>query len=166
MFVALTATHISLIDLNGPFRHPVIAPASLPQSTEHKPRCRLPNAQFLGQLEGRDALARRHDEVHGIHPLVERDMGAFEDGAGANGELVAAIPAAVVALAFPAANGDFAVASAQRTYHITIPAQLFKVGLRRFFVREHLKELEGADGEVVLHGRFQLNCTQLTPPIW
>ena len=69
--------------------------ARLAEPTEHEPCRLLCDADFLGELHATDTLARGHQEVHRIDPLVQRDMRPFEDRSGADREVFLALVAAV-----------------------------------------------------------------------
>lgn len=56
----------------------------------------LCDAYLLGELQAADALAGRHEQIHGIDPFVQRDVRPLEDRAGPNGEIFFALVAAVV----------------------------------------------------------------------
>lgn len=71
----------------------------LADAVGHEPRGLVGHAEHAVQLVRRHAgLGGRH-QVAGEHPLVERDLGALEDGADRDGELLAALSALVQALA-------------------------------------------------------------------
>ena len=63
-------------------------------------------ADFLGELQTGYALAGGDDDIHGVEPLVERDVGPAEYGAGADGELFLAVSASVVAGALAGSGAD------------------------------------------------------------
>ena len=53
-----------------------IAAASLAQATENEPRGFLSDADFFRELQPRDSLARGDQQVHGVEPLVQRNLAA------------------------------------------------------------------------------------------
>jgi len=70
-----------------------------------------------------------------MEPLVEGNVGALEDGAGAYREFQRAVAATAVAEAL----GDLLAASAMRAHHVPVPSPSFQVQARRLDVGEELE---------------------------
>ena len=93
------AAHISLIDLDKGIR--AAERTALITSRGHgftdavteKPRGFVSHSEHALHLLGAHALLRRRHEVRCEQPFVERHMATLHDGAGADGELVAAVAA-------------------------------------------------------------------------
>jgi hypothetical protein len=118
----------------------VLTAAGFPQTVEHEPSRFLRNPDFLGELHGRNALARRHKQVHRVNPLVQRNVAALEDRPGAHREVLFALVAAVEATS-PCC--DALAHTAHRATRAIGPKPPLKIRPGRFLVREHLKKLEG-----------------------
>jgi hypothetical protein len=118
----------------------IVAAASFPQAVQHEPSRLLRDPNFLGELHGRYALARRHKQVHGINPLVQRNVAALENRAGAHRKVFLALVAAIEA-ASP--RRDPLAHAANRALRAVRPQPPFKIRSGRFLVREHLEKLEG-----------------------
>jgi hypothetical protein len=71
--------------------------ARLADALKHEPRRLLRDAEFLADLHGRNALARRRYQVHGVQPFIQGDVRALENRARADGEVLLAREAAEVA---------------------------------------------------------------------
>jgi hypothetical protein len=104
VLVVLLPADVDLVHLDVPAQLAAagqgIGAARLAEPGQHEPRGLLRDADFLRHLERRDALARRDEQVHGVDPLVERDVRALEDGPRANGEVqIAGVATVVAALA-------------------------------------------------------------------
>jgi hypothetical protein len=116
--------------------------ASLTYPMENEPRALLRDTDFLRQLHRTDALASSNEQVHGIQPLVKRNMGTLKDGSRSDGEVdlagIAAIEAAL-------AGSDSFAGLASRTDSTIGPKPRFQIepcGLR---IGKHLEQLERAD---------------------
>src|SRR5207249_2934249 len=120
----------------------------LAEPMEHEPRRLLRHADLLRELEGRDALPRRDEEIHRVEPLVQRDVAALEDGPRADGEV---LPAFVAAVEPALARGDALTLRADRAAGSIRPEPRLEVEPGRLGVGEHLEELEGGDGHAVRH---------------
>jgi hypothetical protein len=114
----------------------------------------LCDADLLGELKAADALPRRDQQIHGVNPLVQRDFGPLEDGAGANGEVGQASVAAVEAAL---AGADALGLVASRTDYSVRPAPRLEIGAGALGVGEHLEQFEGANGGLghgLVHAQF------------
>ncbi len=113
--------------------------ASLAKAPEHEPSRLLGNADLGRELHRRNALARGDEQVHRVDPLMQRDMRAFHDGAGADGEVFLALVAAVVAAL---ARRDAITGAANRAARAVRPQAALKPDARRFCIWDHLEKLE------------------------
>src|SRR5487761_818575 len=148
MAVAVFATDIHLIHFHNTAQHVQLVAASLTEPLQHKPRALLGNADFLGELHGRDALARRDEQVHRVNPLVQRNVRPLEDRAGTDSEILFALVTAVVPASprrDPVAHATHGAANAVR------PQAPLKVGARRFLIGKHGEQFDGGNGRFA-HG--------------
>jgi len=113
------------------------------QPREHEPSRLLGNADFLGELHGRNAFARSHQEVHGIQPLMQRDVTPTEDGTRPNGE--GEFLACVAAVKTFRSGNHGLTRFALWADRAVGPETIFEVRPSRFLVREKFEQLEGAD---------------------
>jgi hypothetical protein len=113
--------------------------AGFPQPMQNEPSRFLRDPDFLGKLHRGYALARRHKQVHGVNPLMQRNVAALENRAGADRKVFLALIAAVVA-ASP--RRDPLAHAANRAARAIGPQPPLKVRPRRLLVREHLEKLE------------------------
>src|SRR5574337_535447 len=148
MLVRFQATDERLVNLDGASQLGHVAAARFAQPVQHEPRGFLCDANFLGQLHRRDALARGHEQVHRVDPLVQWDVRSLEDSTSASGEVLGAGVAAVETTTL--ARGD-AVASADRALHPIRPETTFQVDASAFVVGEECEELERRDGDFVVN---------------
>ncbi len=125
-----------------------IIAASLTQTMQGEPGGLLRDADLLGQLQAADALTGRHKQVHGIQPLVQRNVRTLKNRAGSDGEVLLALVAAVVAIL---AYRDALTDAADWADDAIRPEARFKVDAGRLLIGEHLEKLEGADCGVVVH---------------
>jgi len=91
---------------------------------------------------------------------VQRHMGAPEDGACADGEILLA---GVAAVESTLAGRDALHALAGRADGPLGPQAGFQIQPRRLLVWELLEELEGADGYVVVHGNPSIRGSYYPP---
>ena len=116
--------------------------ARLTKPMQHKPCGRLPDADLLGQLHRRDALASGDQQIHGIEPFVQRNMRPLEHRSGTDGEIQFAGVAAVE----PAlARGDVPRGFAGWTDRSVRPKARLQKQPRRLGIREHLENLKRAN---------------------
>jgi hypothetical protein len=89
VLVGLNTAHKALVDLDGAAKlvNLIVTAAGFPETAEHKPRGLLGNANLFGKLHRRDPLAGRHQQVHGIDPLVQGDVTSLEDGSSPHGKV-------------------------------------------------------------------------------
>src|SRR5215212_8345917 len=97
VFVCFFAPDVSLVDFDDAPQLVKFIATSLAEPTENEPCGFLSDTDLLRKLHGGDALARRDDEVHRVNPLVQRNVRALEDRAGADGEIRLALVAAIEA---------------------------------------------------------------------
>src|SRR5208337_4126072 len=100
-------------------------------------------ANLFAELQTRDALACGYEQVHGVEPLVQRNVAALEDRPCTDSEVegtgIAAVEANLRLLSNSLSTFAF---RAERTVR---PEPRFEVQPRRLSGREHLEQLEGAD---------------------
>jgi len=154
VLVTFESANEALIYLNRPAEfftvaiRPEIA-ASLTEPAEYEPCGLLSDADLFSQLHRRDSLACRHEQIHGVEPLVQGDLGALHYSPGAHGEVKGAGQASIVSVLPRGAccQGAHALtAEAHGAYRAGWPHPAFKVEPRGFFVGEKREELERADG--------------------
>ena len=135
------------------------AAASLAQAVKHEPCAFLLYADLFGDLHGRDSLASGDKQVHGIQPLVQRDVTALEDRASTDREVKLALIAAVEA---SLAWSDAVLTGTGWASDALRPETALKVGSRRLFVGKHLEQFEGADSRTAHCGpRFSASNISL-----
>src|SRR5579859_698285 len=147
MLVCFLATDKTLVKLYHAFQflHDGGSRARLTQAVENKPCRLLRNADLLRQLQARDSLAGGHEQIHGVKPLVQRNLATLENGSGSHSEVE--IPTRVAAVeADPLTGCNPLIALAVWTGHAVRPEARFQVEPSGFLIREGLKELESADG--------------------
>lgn len=110
---------------------------------EHKPRRFLRNAYLFTQLERRDALTGRYEQIHRVNPLVEWNVRPLKDRAGSHREIQRASVTAIEAVL---SDGNTFTALASGTDHAIRPEAGFKVEPRRLLVRDEFKQLKGRYG--------------------
>lgn len=97
----MCGSHVYKSHLNHPAKFIQVSTARLPEPVKDEPSRLLGNADFLGKLHRRDSLAGGNEQVHGVNPLVQWDMGLLENGAGPNGKIkltgIAAVEASPLA---------------------------------------------------------------------
>ncbi len=140
MLVLFDPAHVGFVDFDNALQHFELRSARFAQPMKDKPRRLLRDPDFLGELHGRNALARRHKQIHRVNPLVQRDMRALENRASANREVLFALIAAIEA--FLARREAFAK-PANWAVRPVRPKAAFKINTRSLLVREHLKKLKG-----------------------
>jgi len=117
--------------------------ARFAEPMEHEPGGLLGDANFLGELHRADALAGRHQQIHGVEPLVQGDMAAFHDRARANREVLATEVTAVVT-ALP--DSDPLARLTDRADDAIRPQARLQVDAGGFLIWKPLEQLECADG--------------------
>ena len=152
VLVLFLATDIGLIDFNDARQDGKVVAAGFAEPLKNEPSGLLRDADFLGQLHRGNALARSDEQVHCINPLVKRDMRALENGPSANGEIFGALVAAVVTGHL--AHRDPITQSTYWAMRAFGPEPGFQIQASAVLIGKHLKQLEGADGYVVIHGGF------------
>src|SRR5579862_141025 len=140
VLVGLFAADVRLVDFDDAGELAEILTASLAKTTEDEPCGFLGDADFLGKLHGRDALARRDEQVHRVNPLVQRNVRPLEDRSGANRKILFALVAAVEAVF---ARRDPVASSANWAARAFRPKQPLQIGPRGFLIGKHLEKLEG-----------------------
>src|SRR3990170_1219720 len=109
--------------------------ARFAESLKHEPCRLLCDPDFFCQLHRRDTLAGRNEQVHGIDPLVERDVRAFKDRGRADRELDFTGVAKVVTFARHFARRDPRTAIARRADWAIDPQAKLQVVAGGFLVR-------------------------------
>lgn len=156
VLVGLFAANESFIHFDDAFELVEVFAASLAQTVQHEPCRLLGDADFLRQLHRANSLASGDYEIHGVNPLMERNVAALENRSGANRERkLAASVAAVVTLW---ANRYLFSALALRADNAVRPQTTFQIEPGRLLIREPLEQLKRADSRFA-HGRILLNST-------
>ena len=148
VLIGFFAADISFIDFDDPAQLSEVVAARLAKPPEHEPSRLLGNADLLGELHRRDALASGHDEVHRVDPLVQRDVAALHNRAGADGEILLALITAVEAAL---AGRDPLAEAAYRTTRAVRPQAALKPHPRRLRVGNQFEKLEGRN-RALAHG--------------
>lgn len=148
VLVRLFAADVRLVNFDDAAQLVELVAACLAEPPEDEPSRLLGNADLLGELHRGDALACRNDEIHRIDPLMQRNMRPFEDRAGANGEILLAMIAAIVAAL---ADSDPIAHAANGTKRTFGPKPAFEVHPCTLLVREHLEKLKGRN-RALAHG--------------
>lgn len=146
VFVGLFAAEERFVYLDYPFElvDGIGSAARLAEPSQNEPCGLLGHAYLFRQLHRADALAGRDQQVHGVNPLVERDLGALENGSRADREIE--VPTGVAAVEPSLADGDTRFLPAVGTNRTVRPEPTFEIQPRRFVVGEQLEEFEGANG--------------------
>ena len=98
-FRTIAEHHVrDLVKINGRLlvERAIRTAARLPQASEHEPCGLLRDADFFSELQTRNALARRDQQIHAVEPLVQRYLRPLHYRPGADGEVEGASQAAVV----------------------------------------------------------------------
>lgn len=117
--------------------------ARFAEPLKHKPSRFLCNAYLFTQLERRDALTGRYEQIHRVNPLVEWNVRPLKDRAGSHREIQRASVTAIEAVL---SDGNTFTALASGTDHAIRPEAGFKVEPRRLLVRDEFKQLKGRYG--------------------
>lgn len=148
VFIPLLAADVGLVNLHDAAQGFDLLTASLAEPLQDEPCGLLRDAYLFGELQAADALARRDEQIHGIQPLVQRDVRPLEYRAGAHSEILFALVATVVT-ASPLR--DALAKAAHGTLAAVRPQARFEVSPRRLLVGEHGEQLVSADGDFVVH---------------
>ena len=154
VLVAFLAAEICLVDCDCAVQLGQVAFARLAQAPKHEPCGFLSDTNLLGELHRRDALTCRDDEVHRVNPLVQRNVRPLEDGAGADGEILFALIAAIEATL---ARRDPLAKAADRATRTIRPEPFFQAPPGSFLIGDHLEKLEGGNGALA-HGLTLSSC--------
>ena len=139
VLVLLDSADVGFVNLDDALELFEIAAAGFPQAMQNKPRRLLRDADLLRQLQAGYALAGRHKQIHRVNPLVQRNVAALENRAGADGEIFLALVAAVE----PARpRRDPLTKTTYRATRPLRPKPPFQIGSRGLLVREHGEQLE------------------------
>lgn len=142
VLVPLFPAHVGFVNLDDALQLRQVFSARLPETVQDEPGGLLRDANLFGELKAADALAGRDEQIHGVQPLVERDVRPLENRPGANGEVFGALVTAVV----PAlADGDPLTEPADRTAGTVRPQPPLQILAGRFLIREQVEQLEGGD---------------------
>jgi hypothetical protein len=109
---------------------------------EDEPRRLLRDANFLGELHRRNALARRHKQIHRVNPLVQRNVRALKNRSGPNREILLAL---IATIETALADRDTIAKPANGASRPIRPKASFKINPRRLLVWEHLEKLESGN---------------------
>lgn len=151
VLIVFLAANVRLIRFNDSQQHAPavrIIAARLANPLHHEPRGLLRDAEFLGNLHRRNALACGGNQVHRIQPFIQGDVRALENCPRAHGEVLLARETAEITDDF--ANLNTINVRAMRARRRTFPASRFKVGARCRFVRKLLEKFVMANGD--FHG--------------
>lgn len=148
VLVRFLTADIGFVNLNDAVKDGRIVSARFAEPVQDEPSRLLRDAYFLRQLQGRNALARRDEQIHGVKPFVQGNVRPLENGSGADAERFLALETAIqtgrviaYALAKPANR-------AARAFR---PEPPFEVDAGRLIVGEHLEKLERADCDFIVH---------------
>jgi hypothetical protein len=142
VLVGFLAADERLVDLNETRQDGRVIAASLAEPLEHEPRGFLGHADLRGQLEAADPLPGCHQQIHGVEPLMERDVRPLEDGSRPHREVALT---GVTAVEAALARGDPLGLVAGRADGAVRPPLTLHVDPRGFRVGEHLEKLERGD---------------------
>ena len=154
VLVLFDAADIRLVNLNDALELLKIRAAGLAEAMQNKPRRLLRDADFLRELHGRNALARRHKEIHRVNPLMERHMAALENRPGPNRKILFAGVAAIIAAL---ARGDAFARTTDRAARAVRPKPALKIDPSGLLIWEHREQFEGGN-RALGHRR--------TPAVW
>src|ERR1700730_8941369 len=140
MFIFFEAANICFVDFDNATQFLKVGTARLAKPMQKEPGRLLRDPDFLGELQARNALARRHKQIHRINPLVQGHMRALEYRSGADREILFALITAIEA--FFACRNSLAK-TADRAMRTLWPKPTFNVNARRLFVREFFEQFEG-----------------------
>src|ERR1700737_1962777 len=143
LVLALDQPRVRLVYLHDAVELPQILAARFAESVQQEPRGFLRHADFFGELHRADPLPRGHEQVHGVEPLVQRNVTALHHRAGADGEVLRARETAVVP-SLP--RRDPLNALADRAGHANRPQAGLQIDPSGFRVREPLEELKSRNG--------------------
>lgn len=149
VLVLFLAANVCLVYFNNTMQYRRIIAARLTDALQKEPCRFLRDANLFGKLHGRNALARSDQQIHRIQPFVQRNMRALEYRTSANGEILLALIAAIIA-AF--ARRDAVCQATNWAARTVGPEPRFQIGPRAFLIRKHLEKLESADSQLVVHG--------------
>src|SRR5208282_5430781 len=145
VFIALLATDETLVyfDDAAQLVKVIARAARLAQTLQHEPSGLLGNANLFPELQTGDAFACGYEQIHGVEPLVQGNMGPLEDRACTDREIEGTGIAAIEAnlRLFP----DALTALTLRAERSVRPEPRFQIETRRLRRREHLEKLEGTD---------------------
>jgi hypothetical protein len=116
--------------------------ASLAETPKHEPCRLLRHAYLLRHLHRTDSLPRRHNQVHGVNPLVQRNMAALENRCRANREIQSA---AVATVETTLASGDAIPKNAGWAGSPIRPKPRLKIKSCGLGIRDQCEQLERAD---------------------
>ena len=140
VLVPLLPAEIGVVNLDHALQLGQIVPARLPEPMKDEPRGLLGDSDFLAQLHGGDALAGRDEQIHGVEPLMERDVAPLENRARPDGEI---LPTGVASVVAALADRNPLAAGTDGALDPVRPEAGFEVEPGRFLIGEHLKKLEG-----------------------
>ena len=141
MLVLFEPTYIGFVGLDFAGEFLEVWCHSLAESVHEVPGGSLSDAQLFSELDTADSFAGDVDEIHGVKPLAKGNARVLEDGVCTDGKAFAAGVAMVAVF-----GGQFAsiVGVAARADNAIGPALSFEEVDGGLFVRDELKEVEGA----------------------
>jgi len=143
VFVRLDAANVSLVDLDDALQLGQIIAAGFAEPVQNEPCRLLRDADFLGQLQARNPLPRRDQQVHRVDPLVQWNVAALEYSARPHGEILTALVAPKEAAL---ARCNALAKAADRATRTFRPKSPFQIGPRRFHIGEQREQFKGGNG--------------------
>ena len=141
VLVLLQAAHVDLVHFDFA-AEPALGLERFADAVRHEPSGFLVDAEFAVQTHGTDALEADGVQVDGVCPIAQGDLGSVHGRPGPDGEIFAAVPAAVGHwLARLALDG--VERSAMRAEPAFVPDDGFEPLFRRPVVGEHLEDFAG-----------------------
>jgi hypothetical protein len=142
VLVPFLAADIGFVNLDDAAQFAQVFPARLPEAMQQEPRGLLGDTDFLRQLQAGHALASGDEQIHGVEPLVERDVRPLHHGASADREILIALVAPVVAT-LP--SGDAFAQPTDGAANAVRPESRFEVEPSGLRIRKPLVKVERAD---------------------
>jgi hypothetical protein len=144
VFRGFLTADIGFVNLDNALQFVDVRTASLTEPLKHKPSRLLGNAYLLAQLERRDALTGRNEQIHRIYPLVKRDVRTLKDRASPNRENELRTGVASILTVFT--DGDAFAGLTGRANNAVRPESGFEIEPRSLGVGNEFKQLKGRYG--------------------
>ena len=145
VLVAFLSADVGLIDFDHVAQRELPPATRLAYAVQHMPCRPILHAKLFGELQGADALACGQNRVDGVNPVLEVGFRRVHDGAGGDGEGLAAILVPVgVGLAGWAR--EVVHAATVRAGDLAAPPDFLKPSAAGRVVGEAPVELRNADG--------------------